>query len=189
MDTIDMLVVLGGPMGADEEKQYPWLRAEKLFIEKAIKHNKHILAICLGSQILARVLGAKVYPNAQKEIGWHPIKMTPEANRSNLFTTLPRELTVFHWHGDTFDIPQGATHIAHSKACPHQAYTYNNERVVGLQFHFEITAPLLDNMIAHEEEELVSAAFVQTATEIKQQSAHFASSQQAMTTLLIHWSS
>jgi GMP synthase-like glutamine amidotransferase len=186
LDTIDLLVVLGGPMGADEEKQHPWLVPEKRFIEEAIKRGKKVMAICLGSQILARVLGAKVYANPQKEIGWFPVQMTPDAARSNLFMTLPKELMVFHWHGDTFDLPQGAKHIASSKACQHQAFTYNNERVVGLQFHCEITAPLLASMIQHEGEELIKAPFVQTASEINQQSSRINASNETMKTLLIH---
>lgn len=185
-EAIDMLVVLGGPMGADEEREFPWLREEKRFIEQVIKREKKVLAICLGSQILARVLGAKVYQNPQKEIGWMPVTMRPEAKRSNLFSTLPQELTVFHWHGDTFDLPSGATHIASSKACLHQAYTYNSERVVGLQFHFEITEPLLASMIQHEGAELIKAPFVQTEQEIKRLSGAMAKSGREMQTLLIH---
>lgn len=141
----DCLIVLGGPMNIYEEIQYPWLVAEKSLIKQAITANKIVLGICLGAQLIADVLGAKVYPGEQKEIGWFPIKLT---NSADVFRGLPQEMTVFHWHGDTFDMPPGATHLALSEACLNQGFIYNH-RVLGLQFHLESTPESVEQIIAH----------------------------------------
>lgn len=138
-DAIDWLVVMGGPMGVDDEAAYPWLRQEKEFIKAAVSEGKTVIGICLGAQLIAGVLGAGVYPNPQKEIGWFPVQLTGDALGHSLFEGFPEELTVFHWHGDTFDLPENALPIASSRACRNQGYLYR-ERVLGLQFHFEISS-------------------------------------------------
>ena len=135
---IDWLVVMGGPMNIYEESEYPWLAREKQFIGQAIRSGKVVLGICLGAQLIAGFLGARVTPNAHKEIGWFPLELTPEAVASPLFDFLPHRLTAFHWHGDTFALPRGALRIARSEACENQAFLYDG-RVVGLQFHLEFT--------------------------------------------------
>src|SRR5262249_35158018 len=108
----DMLVVLGGPMNIYEEDQHPWLASEKRFIERALGEEKHVLGICLGSQLIADILGARVFRNREKEIGWFPITLTEAAQSHPLFADVPENITVFHWHGDTFDLPAGAIHLA-----------------------------------------------------------------------------
>ncbi len=137
-DAFDWLVVMGGPMGVQDDSRFPWLTREKRFIEQAIRQNKTVLGICLGAQLIADVLGAKVYPNEHKEIGWFPIYRTDHADTCSVGQTLPEHLEVFHWHGDTFDLPAGSAHLARSAACENQAFLYA-DRVLGLQFHLETT--------------------------------------------------
>ena len=135
-ETIDWLVVMGGPMGVYQEDEYPWLRAEKRFIEAVIARGALVLGVCLGSQLLAEVLGGTVAPNAHKEIGWFPVSLTEQARGNPLFGGLPQSFTPLHWHGDTFSLPEGAVHLARSEACENQAFSYD-DRVLGLQFHVE----------------------------------------------------
>lgn len=162
---IDWLIIMGGPMGVYDEDKYEWLAAEKQFIKKVIDAGKTVIGVCLGSQLLAEVLGAKVYPNQYKEIGWYPIELNVEALENKLFKDFDHELTVFHWHGDTFDIPANAVGLASSEACKNQAFLYN-EKVLGLQFHFEMTEGSLKSMIENGKEELDAGAFIQAPEKI-----------------------
>ena len=161
IETVDLLIVMGGPMNIYEEASYPWLADEKCFIEQIIAAGRRVLGICLGAQLIADVLGAKVYANSDKEIGWFTVETTEAASRSRLFATFPRQLDAFHWHGDTFDIPDGALHVARSAGCANQAFVYD-ERVVGLQFHLETTPSSAWQIIAHGEDELVEGRYIQT---------------------------
>ncbi|WP_457628216.1 type 1 glutamine amidotransferase [Persephonella sp.] len=154
LDSFDILVVMGGPMGVYDEDKFRWLTDEKRYIESAIKENKKILGVCLGAQLIADVLGAKVYKNKEKEIGWFPVQLTPEGKTSQLFSVLPEEFTAFHWHGDTFDIPEGAVHTVKSEACENQAFEYNNGNVVGLQFHLETDPQSAKALVENSVEEL-----------------------------------
>ncbi|MCF7818860.1 MAG: type 1 glutamine amidotransferase [Kiritimatiellales bacterium] len=161
LGSFDWLVIMGGPMGIYDHDEHPWLIAEKAFIRSAIDSGKTVLGICLGAQLIADVLGAKVYPGPQKEIGWFPIKRA--AGTPDL---IPEELTVFHWHGDTFDIPDGAIRLASSAACKNQGFIYG-DRVVALQFHLETTEESMEALIAHCSDELanVDAASSRVATD------------------------
>ena len=114
----DWLVVMGGPMNIYEDDQYPWLKAEKALIKAAIAANKVVIGLCLGSQLIADIIGGKVVQNKQKEIGWFPITFSEKAKASPLFAFFPDHPMVFHWHGDTFiELPEAATVIAASAAC------------------------------------------------------------------------
>ncbi|KJS18228.1 MAG: amidotransferase [Peptococcaceae bacterium BRH_c4b] len=161
----DMLVVMGGPMNIYEEDKYPWLAKEKRYIEKAIAAKKSVLGICLGAQLIADVLGARVYNNSHREIGWHPVYLTPEAKNTAVFNDLPEKFTAFHWHGDTFDIPSGAVRTAASKACPNQAFEYE-KRVIGLQFHLESSAGSIAALIRNCGDEIVEGSYIQAREEI-----------------------
>lgn len=165
LDDIDLLVVLGGPMGVYDDAQYSWLKAEKDFVQQAIEASKFVLGICLGSQLIANVLGAKVYQNNQKEIGWFPITLSEGAQRYKPFSHVPQTMNVLHWHGDTFDLPAGAVLLASSDACRHQAFAYSNH-VLALQFHFEMTKSGLLQIIQTCEEDLVTNGTIQSANEM-----------------------
>src|ERR1039458_766233 len=147
------------------------------------KANKTILGVCLGAQLLADVLGAKVYQNAEKEIGWLPISLRSGSGTDLFFPRAPRELTVFHWHGDTFDLPVGADWLASRVGCAHQAFAFG-ERVVGLQFHLETTPSGVAALIEHCGNELTEGRFVQRAARIIEERAHFRMNQQVLKTLL-----
>lgn len=144
---IDLLVVMGGPMGVHDTSVFPWLLPEKKFIEKAIKDGVKIVGICLGAQLIADVMGAEVKKNHEKEIGW--FGLSPEKEYGGLFSGIfNHSPEVFHWHGDTFAIPEGCSLICSSDACINQAFEYEG-RVLGLQFHLETTREsalsLIDN--------------------------------------------
>ena len=162
LSELDWLIIMGGPMGIFDYQNYPWLSQEQRFIRKAIDSGKTIIGICLGAQLIANVLGAKIYRNRYKEIGWYPIEMTPESFSRRPFNTFPTKFEVFHWHGDTFEIPSNATRLAKSAACDNQAYIYDN-RVIGLQFHLETTEEGIRNIVANCSHELVDAPFIQSA--------------------------
>lgn len=156
IEKTDALVIIGGPMSVHDENQFPWLQREKAFIRECIKREKKVLGICLGAQLIADVLGAKVVPMIQKEIGWFPLRWTEEAINHPIFNGMPRQQTVLHWHGDRFDIPDGARHLATSKACDTQAFLYK-DHVLGLQFHLEMAKISLEALIDNSEQELKSA--------------------------------
>lgn len=164
----DWLIILGGPMNIYEEKKYPWLAAEKKFIEKAIGHGKMILGVCLGAQLLADVLGAKVKRNQEKEIGWHPVTLTEDGETSKVFSVLPREFIPFHWHGDTFEIPRGAVKTAQSDGCPNQAFEYEG-RTIGLQFHLESTAEGIKRLVENCQSEIRTGKYIQSPDEMLSQ--------------------
>jgi GMP synthase-like glutamine amidotransferase len=170
---IDLLIVLGGPMSANDGRQYAWLATEQSFIRAAIEEGKRVLGICLGAQLIAGALGAKVYPNAAREIGWHPVASVPAVSASTAFR-FPPALQVFHWHGETFDLPAGAVQLARSAACENQAFQVG-PRVIGLQFHLETTPEAARALVAHCPADLQPAAHVQAAADIlSAPDAHYA---------------
>ena len=164
-DDIDWLIIMGGPMGVYDEVEYPWLNEEKNFIRQAITKGKTVLGICLGAQLIASVLGARVYPNQEREIGWFPVTLTEKAKSDHLLEDFVHEFSVFHWHGDTFQLPEGATHLIKSIGCSHQAFRLGNN-VLGLQFHFEVTESSLLEMVEMGKDDLQKSTFVQTQNEI-----------------------
>lgn len=164
-DSFEVLVVLGGTMGVYEEDVHSWMTREKAFIQEAIAAGKTVIGICLGSQLLAEALGSKVYPHKQKEIGFFPVYKTAEGANEPALDGIPQAWPVFHWHGDTFDLPPGAQHLFFSEACANQAFRKDN--CWGFQFHPEMNQPLLEDMIAFEPSELIGKGSVQTAAEIR----------------------
>lgn len=153
---LDWLVVLGGPMGTADDHHYPWLKKEKIFIENVIKQKKKIWGICLGAQLIAEVLGAKVYKNDIPELGWLPVNFTDFANNSGLFSNFAQKEYVFQWHNDTFDLPKGAKKIAESEACKNQAFLYGSY-ILGLQFHLEFTPEIVKELIHSSNDEFSQA--------------------------------
>lgn len=184
LEQIDGLVVMGGPMSIHDESLFPWLVLEKRYIEQAIHAGKPVLGICLGAQLIASVLGAQVYKNPVKEIGWFPVRKMPLAQGTPMTDWLPTELPVFHWHGETFDLPNGAWHLAESDACRNQAFLYDGH-VMGIQFHLETTPGSAALLIGNCAEELHQGGkYVQTAQEIQGCLEHFARIHHVMENLL-----
>ncbi|MBV7435608.1 glutamine amidotransferase [Cardiobacteriaceae bacterium TAE3-ERU3] len=143
----DLLIILGGPIGAYEEAAYPFLRDELGFIEQRLQANKAMLGVCLGAQLIARLLGAKVKSMGHKEIGFAPLQLNEEVQNNPLAGLA--DVPVLHWHGDQFAIPDGAAHLAASAACPNQAFSYG-ENVLALQFHLEADPHKLEQwLIGH----------------------------------------
>ncbi len=134
----DALVIMGGTQSVYEQDQFPFLRDELRLIESALTTKKPVLGICLGSQLLAAVLGARVYPGKQKEIGWHPVTLTKNAATDALWKGAPATFTPLHWHGDIFDLPKGAVALASSELTAVQAYRYGTN-AYGFLCHLEIT--------------------------------------------------
>ena len=165
IEDIDWLIVMGGPMGVEDQAIYPWLTEEKAFIKQAIDQNKIVLGICLGAQLIADVLGAYIVKNSFREIGWFPIQLSKESKATELGTALPNNFDVFHWHGDTFSIPDHAIPLASSEACLNQGFILN-EKIIGLQFHLETTAASALDLTIHCRNELDNSQYVQTAEEI-----------------------
>jgi GMP synthase-like glutamine amidotransferase len=149
-------------MGIYDEAEYPWLAAEKACLRESISAGKTVVGVCLGAQLLADVLGARVFRGPEKEIGWFPIELTAEAAAAEPFAFLPASLEVFHWHGDTFDLPPGAVRLASSAVCENQAFLYDG-RMLGLQFHVESTLASVREIVANCADELVPAPYIQTA--------------------------
>jgi GMP synthase-like glutamine amidotransferase len=163
LQEIDLLIVMGGPMGVSDEEQHPWLKEEKAYISKAIALDKRVLGICLGAQLLAQVLGAEVVRAPLREIGWFPVKLE---NNHPLLADLPASFVAFHWHGDMFEIPKGALHIFSSEGCPHQGFIYRDQ-VVGFQFHFETTPESLSALLASDNVDDYQETYVQSAEQIR----------------------
>lgn len=182
-DAYDMLIVMGGPMNVDEESVYPWLVPEKAAIDAAIAAKKPVLGICLGAQLIARVLGAAVRPNTHREIGWFPIHKEADAKGLTLAEPFPDTCMAFHWHGDTFDLPPAARHLASSEACAQQGFIYS-DRVVGLQFHLEMTFPGAEALVAHCIDDLREGPHVQSADDIRTDPARYEETHVIMAGLL-----
>jgi len=183
LSDFDVLIIMGGPMGVYDEQEFPWLRIEKQYIEKVIENNKIVMGICLGAQLIASVLGAEVFRNGHKEIGWFPVRKTLQAQHASFDSILPDRFTAFHWHGDTFKIPHGALHLAESEACKNQAFVYQS-KVVAVQFHLESTPESIDSLIGNCENELTSAPFIQTSEQIRKSYQQIKSSNKIIAQLL-----
>ncbi|MGB9628551.1 MAG: type 1 glutamine amidotransferase [Thermodesulfobacteriota bacterium] len=152
LNDLTHIIMLGGPMNVYEEDQYPFLREEDRFIKEAIQRGKSVLGICLGAQLIAKALGAKVFKAPVKEIGWYDVSLTKIGSDDPLFFKFPKTFPVFQWHGDTFEIPKGAKLIVTSSSVPYQAFRYG-EKVYGLQFHLEVTGEMITQWMDTYEED------------------------------------
>ena len=184
VEAIDALAVMGGPMNVYQYRDFPWLVREARFVEAAMKAGVPVLGICLGSQLMADVLGAKVVQNREKEIGWFDVTLTAEAEGMAAFREIPAKFTAFHWHGDTFGIPAGAKHLAVSEACVNQAFAYG-QRAIGLQFHLEYSVESIRRMLIHCGDELVEEGpFVASAEAIRAGLSHVEGTRRVLAALL-----
>lgn len=152
VDKFTHIIILGGPMNVYEEDKYPFLKREDIFIKESIQKGKSILGICLGAQLIAKALGAKVFKAPVKEIGWYKVSLTDDGIEDPLFSGFPSEFTVFQWHEDTFEIPYGAKRMVSSSPVTNQAFRYG-KRVYGLQFHLEVTEQMIHEWLKTYEEE------------------------------------
>jgi len=173
LDDFTHIVFLGGPMNVYEEDRYPFLRDEDLFIKEAIQRGKSVLGICLGAQLIAKALGAKVFKAPIEEIGWYDVSLTKIGSNDPLFSNLPKKFPVFQWHEDTFEIPEKAKLLAISDPVLHQAFRYG-ENAYGLQFHLEVTRGMITKWMETYEEEfegsqppLLSKLKILSDTELK----------------------
>lgn len=183
VDDFDVLIVMGGPMGVYDETQYPWLAKEKILIAAAIQAGKKIIGFCLGAQLIACVLGAKVTRNAHREIGWFPIDVATAASEHPIAKILANCNEVFHWHGDAFALPANAQLIASSQACVHQAYIID-EQIYAFQFHLETTETSARALIENCSADLDNSTYVQTAEEILRDKEKFSAINHAMSLVL-----
>jgi len=163
IEDIDFLVVMGGPMSVNDEQDHPWLKQEKEFIRGAIETGKPVLGICLGAQLIANCLGEEVYPNPIKEIGWLPVNSVNSEDISVF--RFPDKIEVFHWHGETFNLPQEAVLLASSQGCRNQAFQIG-KNVLGLQFHLETTPISARALIENCRHELTEGEYIQAEDEI-----------------------
>jgi GMP synthase (glutamine-hydrolysing) len=151
-----LVLILGGPMSANDEAFHPFIKEEIPFIRKALKIGHPVLGLCLGAQLMAKALGARVYPGPYKEIGWYWLNQTPSGRSDPLFSRLDPYFLVFQWHGETFDLPAEACGLAGNQAYPNQAFRYG-EAAYGLQFHLEITKPMMKVWLSSWAEEIREA--------------------------------
>jgi GMP synthase-like glutamine amidotransferase len=164
MGDIDLIIVMGGPMSVNDEIALPWLQAEKKFIREMVRSGVAVLGVCLGAQLIANALGARVYSNRQKEIGWFPVEADSGVRDVFVF---PREFTAFHWHGETFDLPDGAVRLAKNETCENQAFQIGR-KVIGLQFHLEATRESVKALLDNCRSELGDGGrYIQTESELK----------------------
>jgi len=186
MDTFDCLIVMGGPMGIYDDERYPWLEEERAFIQKAIDLKKRILGICLGSQLIAHALGAKVYKGPFKEIGWHTVNFSSPFRQ---FMEANKKMIVFHWHGDTFSLPEGCVPVGRSEGGILQGFIYDNH-VLALQFHLEMTEEGIEKILVNGGGEIDEVAldhiYIQSKQEIQARKRHFEENEKLLTNV-IEW--
>jgi len=181
--TYDLLVIMGGPMSVNDEDRFPWLRIEKQVVHDAITTGTPVLGICLGAQLIASALGSQVYANAEREIGWFPVESVHESSTTYRF---PSACTFFHWHGETFDLPQSAVRLARSAGCENQAFQVQRN-VIGLQFHPEMTADGARALVENCRNELTPGPYVQTAEDILRRSGkHYQATNKIMDDILAY---
>ncbi len=142
LDDVQGIIAMGGPMSVYEQAAYPWIAKEFTLLRGALKRRLPILGVCLGGQMLAAALGAKVTQASQKEIGWYPLMREPGADGDPLFAPFGQTETVFQWHGDTFALPKGAVRLASSPLCQEQGFRMGDQ-AWGLQFHVEVTEAMI----------------------------------------------
>ncbi len=181
-DSINFLVIMGGPMAAYDEDKHPWMKEEKAFIRDCVNRKIKVIGFCLGAQLIASALGAKVYPGAEKEIGWWNISLTTAGQQSPLFSGFPSNPVVYQWHGDTFDLPENAILLASSSVCKHQAFQYKN--ALALQFHLETTEESMHMLIDNCADELVEGRYIQNREEMLANTKSLHTANRLLTNLL-----
>jgi len=180
---IDILVILGGPMSVTDTTLYPWLSDELSFVRECISGDKTVLGICLGAQLIANCLGASIRVNPHKEIGWFTMQRDAALAGHPLAGILPENFDAFHWHGETFSLPEGAVPLASSEACANQGFIYH-DKVLGLQFHLETSFEAAGLLIKNCRSDLDAGPYTQTETDMLARPERFVQAQQRMYPLL-----
>ena len=180
---VDLLIIMGGPMNVFDFHMHAWMQEEIDWVGEFIRSGKPVLGICLGAQIVAAAMGEEVFPGPEKEIGWHNLQFLPSLGELRIFKDLPVARKVFHWHGDTFNIPKGAVQIARSQLFPNQGFIYE-QRIVALQFHLEMTPEAVQGMVDNCGDELVEGKCIQSAGEILSETSYFENNQQVLFQIL-----
>lgn len=181
-DSFDWLIVMGGPMSVNDESAHPWLRAEKVMIEQSMAASRFVLGVCLGSQLIADCLGSRVVRNRYREIGWFPVEFYPEPG--SLFEGFPSQETVCHWHGETYEVPRGATLRATSDGCAVQAFETAN--AIGLQFHLEFGEADIVRMVSHCASEIGSGPYEQSSDSLLQGERQHGKSARRLLSRILH---
>lgn len=176
---VDLLVIMGGPMNVFDFHIHPWMQDEIEWIKDYIQTGKPVIGICLGAQLIAAALGVDIHPGTHKEIGWHVLQFLPSLGEFKICKDLPHSRKVFHWHGDTFPIPQGAVRIASSSAFPNQGFIFNRT-CIALQFHLEVTSESVKGMVENCRNELVAGPYIQTEQEILDEKCCYEPNHQVM---------
>jgi GMP synthase (glutamine-hydrolysing) len=166
LDGFDWLVVMGGSQHVWDDAAHPWLPKEKAFIGEALAGDKIVLGICFGAQLLAEILGGRVFPNDQEEIGWFKVSLTPRGKKSFLFRRIPDTFMSFHWHSDHFSSPAGCMRLAFTEPTPNQVFVCGNRPIVALQFHPEFTLELVKRFAIDFGQEWVPGPYVSGETAV-----------------------
>ncbi|MCP5467635.1 MAG: gamma-glutamyl-gamma-aminobutyrate hydrolase family protein [Deltaproteobacteria bacterium] len=168
-EKLDGIIVMGGPMSVHDSHDFPFLKEELQILERAFKKEVPILGICLGSQLIAQALGAQVYVGEKKEIGWYPLFMNAQSKKDSLFEAWPESLMMFQWHGETFDLPEGAKRIASSTLYQNQAFVWN-QNVYAIQFHPEMNLMTIKNWLKIHQKEVRQNTYLDSPEEIIEKS-------------------
>ena len=163
LDTVDLLVVPGGAMSVYQEKEYSWLRREKEFVSQALSQRIPVLGLCFGAQLLAEILGGRVYKNTHREFGWHEVRRLKTTAATPFSSCFPERFDAFHWHSDVFDLPHSAIRLAESDVTPNQAFVYD-ELAYGCQFHPEVSEDCITLLIQYAGYQLEPGPKVQEAS-------------------------
>ena len=182
--SLDLLVIMGGPMNVDEESAYPWPQAEKRWLQSVLAGDVRVLGVCLGAQLIARALGARVFRGPVQEVGWFPVTRVTGV-RHPVGDALPASFDAYHWHGDTFELPAGAVHLASSALYAQQAFAVG-DRVVGLQCHLETTPASAQDIIDHTD--FTPGPTIQSAEAMMADPARFAALRPILFDLLVRLS-
>lgn len=182
----DLVVVLGGPIGAGDDADYPFLADEARLVEKRLQAGRPVLGICLGAQIIARALGARVYPATAKEIGWAPVALS-EAGLQSPLSPLSADVDVLHWHGDTFDLPDGARLLASTDICANQAFDLNQGSALAVQFHLETPPDAVESWLIGHTVEIAATENASVAEIRAQTQRQSAAANAARTRCLADW--
>lgn len=183
LSEIDLVIVMGGPMSANDHARHPWLADEKTFLRNTMEEGLPVVGVCLGAQLIAAAMGARVYRAAEKEIGWYPVESLPASRGGFGF---PARLRVFQWHGETFDLPEGAIPLARSEAVPNQAFQLG-DRVIAMQFHLEMTPETVDALVDQCGRELVAGRWIQSQAEMASEPSESFRTAQGVMEAVLGW--